>query len=174
MKYLITGLFVLCFLFIGHAQMKLNFEFQAYPTGFIPGLRLENQLNHNTKMHLRLGMNFFDHRDWGVHDDEQGKGFGFTLGASKSIKNSKFDLGIRNDVWFNKVDWKDFSLLSIEKGQTDIVVLQPTAELTYRLAIKQVSIRPSLAFGLEWNVKTDGEPTGEGPILLLGFIIGKL
>ena len=32
---------------------------------------------------------------------------------------------------------------------------------------------PSLAFGYEVNVQTKGLPTGEGPIILLGFTFGK-
>lgn len=162
------------FTFTSNAQMTLNAELQAYPTGLIPGVRIENQVNERTNIHLRLGLNLFDHRDLGVHDEETGSGFGFTLGASRALKNPKFSLGLRNDFWFNTVDWSDNTQPGKIAGQTKITVVQPTVELTYLINKKNLSIRPSAAFGLEWNVVTNGEPTGEGPILLLGLIIGKL
>lgn len=156
------------------AQLIFNTEIQAYPTGLIPGVRIENQINDNTIVHLRLGLNIFNHRDLGVHDEEKGYGYGFSLGASRALKNPKFVLGIRNDFWFNKVDWTDNISPGKVSGHTKITVVQPTAEMTYLMNTKNWSIRPSVAFGLEWNVKTNGEPTGEGPIILLGFVIGKL
>jgi len=155
------------------SQLTLNAEFQAYPTGIIPGIRIENQISNKTNVHLRVGVNIFDHRDLGVHGGETGSGFGFTLGASRSIKDSKFSLGIRNDFWFNRVDWFDSTISGMSIGETEIIVLQPTAELTYKISKNNLLIKPSLAFGLEWNVVTDGEPTGEGPIILFGVIIGR-
>ena len=32
---------------------------------------------------------------------------------------------------------------------------------------------PSIAFGAEINIKTEGAPVGEGAVLLLGFTFGK-
>lgn len=166
-------LLMIGFTFTSDAQVTLNAEFQAYPTGIIPGVRIEKQVNEKTNIHLRLGLNIFDHRDLGVHDEETGSGFGFTLGASRALRNPKFSLGLRNDFWFNTVDWSDNTQPGKIAGQTKITVVQPTAELTYLINTNKLSIRPSAAFGLEWNVLTEGEPTGEGPILLIGVIIGK-
>jgi len=83
-----TILFLLIFCLVPNAQSQLTLsaEFQAYPTGIIPGIRIEKQLNDKTNLHLRVGMNIFDHRDLGVHNEEAGYGFGFTLGASRSIE----------------------------------------------------------------------------------------
>jgi len=174
MKNFLTGIFLCSFLISSRAQTTFNAELQVYPTGIIPGVRIENRIKPDLDIHLRLGMNIFNHRDLGVHDEETGQGFGFTLGVSKVLNNSKFSLGLRNDVWFNKVDWSDGVSPSKVMGETSITVIQPTAELNYRIATKQLLIRPSLSFGLEWNVVTKGEPTGEGPIILIGVIVGKL
>jgi len=155
------------------SQTTFNIELQAYPTGLIPGFRIENQLNEKIKAHLRVGLNIFDHRDLGVQLNESGQGYGFTLGATRSLKNPKFEIGLRNDIWFNTVEWCDITAPSKITRETKITVLQPTAELSYRLEGKYLVLRPSVAFGLEWNVKTTGEPTGEGPILLFGLIVSR-
>ena len=114
MKYFYSALLAIMFTFNANTQTNFNLELQAYPTGFIPGIRIETQLNQKTKAHLRLGMNIFNHRDLGVQDEESGHGFGFTLGAARTLKNPKFELGIRNDVWFNRVNWRDNNQLPVE------------------------------------------------------------
>ncbi len=77
-------------------------------------------------------------------------------------------LGIKNDVWKNNVTWTTDG----QSDDTDILVIQPTAELSYVWLKSNFVIAPSVAFGLEWNVETKGEPTGEGPILLVGIQLG--
>ena len=67
-----------------------------------------------------------------------------------------------------EVDWQTGN----ESGETSITVLQPTAELSYVIRKNSFYFAPSAAFGVEWNVQTDGEPTGEGAILLVGVQIG--
>ncbi len=175
MKYLITFIFVIASLLCAQAQTAFNVELQVYPTGIIPGVRVEHNISEKTLLHLRAGLNLFDHRDLGVQDDESGWGYGFTVGASRQLRESKFDLGIRNDLWFNTVDWTNQENTPAEqRGETSITVIQPTVELTYKLSYNKFSIRPSLALGLEWNVRTEGLPTGEGAIVLLGVILGRL
>lgn len=171
-------LFIL-FLFVGNAfaqPLDIDLEFQVYPTGLIPGLRIEQGFGDKNAVHLRLGANLFDHRDLGVQDEERGKGFGFTVGYKRYLKSDfkGLSLGLRNDVWFNTVDWVDNSSLGGITGTTKIVVVQPTAELAYLMKFGNNWVfTPALGFGYEVNVKTDGAPTGEGAILLLGLSVGK-
>ena len=173
MKYWLSLLFITLGL-ITQAQTTLNGELQVYPTGLIPGVRIENQISEKTLIHLRVGLNLFDHRDLGVQDEERGWGYGFTIGAARSLGSSRLSLGVRNDFWFNTVDWvRGVNNPSPLSGETSITVVQPTAELTYSIRTGSLHIRPSIAFGLEWNVRTEGQPTGEGPILLVGLIVGK-
>lgn len=172
-RYIISCIFFILSI-SAWTQTTFNIELQAYPTGLIPGFRIENQLTGKNKIHLRVGLNLFNHRDLGVHDEETGNGYGFTMGWSKQIKTSKFDLGFRNDVWFNTVNWCDGVDAQKKSGQTKIIVLQPTAELTYAsMNTNLLNIKPTLSVGMEWNIRTEGEPTGEGPIILLGVIISK-
>ena len=60
-------------------------------------------------------------------------------------------------------------------GNTDIIVIQPTLEVGYLFLPfdSNLHISPTVSFGYEVNVRTRGEPVGEGAILLLGFQIGK-
>ena len=148
-------------------------EMQAYPTGLIPGVTAELGFQERNAVHIRIGYNLFDHRDLGVHEDEDGGGPGFTLGYRRYFRDggSGLWLGARADVWFNGVTWCDGCESSaVTTGTTELVVLQPTAEAGWLFAVADEKVRlgPSIGFGWEWNAVTEGEPTGEGAILLLG------
>jgi len=63
---------------------------------------------------------------------------------------------------------------NVTEGQTSITVLQPTANIGYTIITSSTFvIRPTLGFGWEWNVRTEGEPTGQGAIALIGVSVGK-
>lgn len=152
----------------------ISAELQVYPTGIIPGLSADIPVSNTAYAHVRLGANIFDHRDLGEQDKEEGSGFGFSLGYRQFFgEQSPWRWGIKNDVWFNTVDWENDVNGTTETGTTDIIVIQPTGEIGYAFQFSKFVIVPSIAFGLEWNVKTDGEPTGEGPILLAGIQLGR-
>lgn len=162
---------------ISGAQRSLDFsfEFQAYLTGLIPGVRLEKNIGNDHSAHLRLGYNWIRHRDLGEHENERGDGYGFTLGYKKYFKDGHkgWNLGLKSDFWWNSIDWEDQLVTGQRIGNTKITVIQPTLELSYLVDNQSFIITPSIAFGYEWNVRTEGEPTGEGAILLIGIQIGK-
>ncbi len=169
---------IIIFLFItslNFAQTDITFEFQAYPTGLIPGLRIEKNFKEKYAAHLRIGYNWVRHRDLGEHKDERGDGYGFTLGYKRFFKEDYqgFFLGARNDFWWNEISWEDTDEQGTPtSGQTKITVVQPTLEAGFALLKGNFLFTPTAAFGFEFNVKTEGEATGEGPILLLGFNLG--
>ena len=158
-------------------SFDVGLEVQAYPTGVIPGIHLEWGVSSQDGLLARIGYNIVRHRDLGVHGDERGGGFGFTLGYRRYFKENRngFFLGAKSDLWFNKIDWKDdVNLVTEFGGQTDVTVLQPTAEAGYVMNLDKGWIFvPSIAFGAEINIKTEGSPVGEGAIILLGFTFAK-
>ncbi len=158
------------------AQTDLAFEFQAYPTGLIPGLRLSKAMGARAEWHVRLGYNRIRHGDAGVHEDERGAGYGGTLGYNRYFGESRkgFFAGLRCDLWCNTIEWKDRIGQADEVGGTTrILVLQPTAEAGWCIPLAaRHYLAPALALGFEKNVVTEGEPTGEGAILLLGVRLG--
>ena len=163
--------------FVHTQPLDLGIEFQAYPTGLIPGFRIERCFGNKNAVHLRVGYNWIRHRDLGVHEDERGDGFGMTVGYKRYFKENfqGIFLGFKNDLWFNTLRWKDgVDSPTIITGETKITVVQPSAELGYFFNYgKNGFFAPSIAFGYEVNVKTNGAPVGEGAILLLGFTVGK-
>ncbi len=168
-------IFLICNLLSAQDDQKnysrFGVELQQYPTGFLVGARGEIGLKPHHGFDFRVGYNFVDHRDLGKHASEKGGGFGFTFGYRYYFhqQNTRFFLGIRSDLWFNKIDWEDGPSGS---GTTKVVVLQPTAIGGYLFLIKEKwSITPTLAFGWEINVVENGEPVGQGPILLWGVNI---
>ncbi len=176
----ITFLFLCLFLSyfsIAQDSWDVGLEFQAYPTGILPGARIEKNFSERHAVHLRIGTNIFDHRQLGKHYTEEGQGFGFTVGYKRyfSENHERFFLGLRNDVWFNEVKWGKETLPKPPlqmNGITKITVIQPTLEGGYTFVKKHFFLTPTFAFGFEINTKTDGEATGEGAIILLGLGTG--
>ncbi|MEZ5008205.1 MAG: DUF3575 domain-containing protein [Chitinophagales bacterium] len=172
-------------------QTSIGFELQGYPTGLISAARTELLFNNANAINIRIGYNWLNHRDVGKHQMEKGGGVGFSIGYRRYFENEGlkgFFVGVRSDLWFNKVDWKDFkgdkSLLI--SGTSNVIVVQPTIEAGYKVkfADNLLSFEPNIAFGYEWNAKTKGNityadqtvnyreeifETGEGIIFLLGF-----
>lgn len=157
----------------GFAQnpTDISLELQVYPTGIIPGISIDKYIGSRSSLYGRIGFNFFDHRDLGEQEMEEGSGYGLSLGYKFFFREgySGWRFGIKNDIWRNRVNWTTDQI----SGKTDILVLQPSAELSYVWVRNRLVIAPSIAFGLEWNVDTDGEPTGEGPIALIGIQLGR-
>ena len=162
---------------IGQNGFGLALEAQVYPTGIIPGVTAEWQLNDRHAVHARVGYNIVDHRDLGVQDNEEGGGFGFSVGYRYTLGASRrWTFGARSDLWFNSIDWRDdLDNGMSETGLTEVKVLQPTAELAHRFPLGDGGfyVAPSVAFGAEINIKTEGREVGQGAILLLGVSIGK-
>jgi len=159
-------------------RSSLGIEVQVYPTGIIPGVRYELPLSEMSNLHLRAGYQIIDHRDLGVQDNETGNGYGFSVGYKRFFKSDRSGLALmlKNDVWFNKIDWEDdLTTPSPAIGTSNITVIQPTLQAEYGFMLGENAIlAPSVAFGLEWNVTTDGRETGEGPILLVGVAFSYL
>ncbi len=154
----------------------VSLELQVYPTGVIPGLRYETSISEQSSLSFRIGYNIVRHRDLGVHQDERGGGIGGSLGFRKYFKPEfkGWSISLKTDVWFNKIDWYDIGRTDERiEGETSITVLQPTAALGYTFVNSSFSITPTLSFGYEWNVKTVGEPTGQGSIILIGVQLGR-
>lgn len=74
------------------------------------------------------------------------------------------------------MDWKDrIGEIDEIQGKSQITVLQPTIEFGISLQTESgLIVSPALGLGFEWNVKTRGQPTGEGAIILFGVSIGKI
>ncbi len=157
---------------VAQSQLYVGPEIQFYPTGIIPGIRFETDLNEKSAINFRLGFQWIRHRDLGVHEDERGDGYGMSIGYKRYLSSDKtgFSLTLRADIWNNSLEWKDNIDTPAEvTGETDIIVLQPTLVLEDAFTLWDGTLLiPSIGFGYEWNAKTDGEPTGEGAILLVG------
>ena len=154
----------------------LGVEAQQYPTGFLLGARAEIGIASHHALDVRIGYNSLDHKDFGEHESEIGGGFGFTLGYRYYFKpeNRKWFLGARSDFWWNEIDWEDNIRNPNQMvGTTNVVVLQPTAIGGYRFLLNNnFVITPTLAFGAEINIKTEGEDVGQGAIVLWGINLG--
>ena len=164
-----------CIVFQGVAQNKLKYglEVQGYPTGLIAGITTEYELSYSLLGHVRAGYNLVRHRDLGKHDDERGGGFGGTLGLRYYIQEmySSWFVEARSDLWFNKITWKDrIGQINQTTGKSEVTVLQPTLLGGYTFELGPVKFSPTVAFGYEINIKTKGQETGQGPILLIGFM----
>ena len=152
-------------------DVEIGLEVQVYPTGIIPGLRIERFLSEKSSWNVRLAYQFINHRDLGVQENEKGSGFGGSIAYRRFFNTNQkgFSLAFRSDIWLNTIDWTTGN----DSGTTTLTILQPTLMGEYVFQVSpSIYITPSLCFGWEWNVVTDGEPTGEGAILLVGCNFG--
>lgn len=176
-KLVLTSIVSLCFAsaMLGQGKtFKIGAEMQAYPTGFIPGVRGDLFFSDFSKMHFRLGYNVVRHGDAGVHDDERGGGPGFAIGYDiLPFSSHRWMFGVRSDLWFNEIDWYDRGIqLPNVTGTTNVTVLQPTIQAGYRIPFGEtMELWPTLAVGYEFNIKTEGAAVGHGAILLVGVAL---
>jgi hypothetical protein len=154
-------------------QVSLGAELRAYPAGLIPGVYGEVALSEHGALTLGLAANVTDRDDFGEHDDEQGDGFGGGVGYRHYFgeRHDLWFVGGRVDLWSLSIDWKDMPGTPAQvSGTSDVLVLMPTAEVGYALALgARWRLMVFVAGGAEINVSTDGEDVGEGAIGLLGL-----
>jgi hypothetical protein len=83
---LLLILFILSATSFGQVKpTDMGLELQVYPTGLLPGIRIDQALSPYSSIHLRGGFNLFDHQNFGVQDNEEGWGMGLTLGFRRSL-----------------------------------------------------------------------------------------
>ena len=165
---------------IGHGQLQAQnishewgLDAQQYPTGTILTLRSNWPSLRQLEAEFRMGVNIVYHGDAGVHQNEEGLGFGLSLGGRYWFKPHKtgWHVGARCDFWRNQLDWWDEPSPGMRlTGETTVLVVQPTAFVAYDTQLSERwRIVPNLAFGAEINTWQEGEDVGQGAILLIGL-----
>ncbi len=154
-------------------QSQFGLGIQQYPTGFLFTVMGVYAMNEQTDFEVRIGYNLVRHGSAGVHEDERGGGWGGSLAIFKRAiaRYPRLSLGLRTDLWFNQIDWKDdIQSANPQFGHTDAIVFQPTLVGHYVIELgDHFTLVPSLALGAEINLRERGGEVGEGPILLWGF-----
>ncbi len=161
-------------------EREIGVEVQAYPTGVVAAVDAKVPLKKDGRfLTFRVGYNDVDRDDNGERDDEKGGGPGISAGWQRmfSAENRGWFAGVRADLWFLEIDWIDQpGMPGQTSGTTDVIVLQPTGRIGYRLPFgeeRNWSFEPAASLGVEWNIDTSGADVGQGAILLLGFGISR-
>jgi hypothetical protein len=171
LRFTFVLLLIASFAFGQKRITDIGLEAQVYPTGIIAGIRAEKSINKHDVGSVRLGYQFINHRDLGLHDDEKGSGYGVTIGYKHYFERyfSGLTLALRTDLWYNTIDWETNTDAGKVNGVSKILVIQPTAEVGWAFAFgDNIMLTPAIAAGFEKNISTNGEDTGEGLILLGG------
>ena len=151
----------------------LGLALQAYPAGIIVAGRASFPIRSRSTLTVYGGYNLTDRQDFGEHDNEEGGGPGFGVAWHRYLRARYQGLrfGLRTDLWFLEIDWDDDA--GPRSGTTDITVLQPTGQVGYSRTVSQgrLLLEATVSLGLEINIDTQGEPVGEGAILLGGISI---
>lgn len=174
-----TILLLLIFLFnvparsqiMGYKTIDVGGEFQWYSKGFITTLHLAYNFPVHHSLQARLGYNKSNWKTKGNHDNEEGGGLGFSFGYRYYflVRPHGFFLGARTDISNLSIDWRQ----GTSKGKSKIWAFQPTAETGYMFLINDLFfISPSFAAGVQSNIKTEGQPVGNGFIVLAGISAG--
>lgn len=175
----LTSLTIALFYFIvtahsqieGYKTIDVGGEFQWYPKGYISALHLAYNFPIHHAIQLSLGYNKSNWKDEGVHDNEKGGGPGFSLGYRYYflVRPHGFFLGARADLWRLSIDWRQ----GIINGNSKIWALLPTGEIGYMFLINDMFfISPSIAAGVQTNIKTEGQAVGDGSVFLAGISAG--
>ncbi|MDH3628240.1 MAG: autotransporter domain-containing protein [Acidobacteriota bacterium] len=161
-------------------EKEIGLAAEVYPTGVITAVTGKMPFRGDGQwLTLRVGHNSTDRDDNGDRDDEEGDGIGASVGWRKMLKDTDrgWFAGALVDLWFMEIDWIDDPGTMMEtRGTTDITVLQPTAELGYRMPFgkqNRWNFEPIVSLGVEWNVHTDGADVGEGFILRVGGAVSR-
>ncbi len=147
-------------------------EIQIYPAGFIVAGRTMFNLSPGGNLLFRAGYNFAQRQNFGEHDNEKGGGPGISAGYRYYLNRQSKGLfmAVRTGLWFMNIDWKDRpDTGSPRTGETFIMVVQPTLAAGYQYLTnnQKWAFGISGAFGVEWNVITNGEDVGQGGISIL-------
>lgn len=151
-------------------RVGIGVELRAYPVGQIVTTHLAGNASR-LRWEVGLGYNRARRRDFGRHDDERGDGFGGGVTLTTPLRSHQrgWFAGGRIEYWRLPIDWHDNSPSRAGRSTTD--VLQPTARFGFRANAGAADIRIGLDLGREINLKTDGEPVGQGWIGLLGIAV---
>lgn len=157
-------------------KRRVLLEHGYYPAGSITSIGVED----GSHFGFLLGKNIARRQDFGKNEREEGEGYGFSIfylsSFSDLLQNFGNDflrkfadnifIGARVDYWDLRIYWEDGG----EKGYSDIIVFQPTAELGVQWDVfASFKCRFSVAGGIELNLIEDGRPVGQGPIGLVRF-----
>ena len=155
----------------GYKTIDVGGEFQWHPKGYIYMVHLAYNFPIHHSVQARIGYNKSNWKEKGIHDNEEGGGPGFSLGYRYYflVMPHGFFLGAHADVWRLSIDWRQ----GITNGRSKLWALQPTAEIGYMFLINDMFfISPSVAAGLQTNIKTEGQAVGDGSVILIGISTG--
>lgn len=158
------------------AQSEVGARIQVYPAGVMSTLQHTSFTSDTRAWSIKLGYNTADRQDFGVHDNEEGGGYGFGTDFRRYLKpgHKGFYGEVGLEFWFLKIRWRDEAPTPLS-GRTKIAVLQPTIGAGYQLRSKNENWAATLgvAFGREWNISTQGAEVGQGGISLLTFSVTR-
>ncbi len=154
------------------AWVDIGAEVQFYPAGFIMAARSMYKVSNHGNLVFRVGYNLAKRQNFGEHDNEEGGGPGLSVGYRYYFGEAQrgFFLAARTGFWFMNIDWWDeVNAGQKEEGKTFIAVVQPTIAGGYQYVLpnERWAFGISAAFGIEWNVVTDGSKVGQGGISIL-------
>lgn len=156
-------------------RTDIGLSVQLYPAGIIPTVNLERYLSENSSLLFRLGGNFADRQDFSdVNDNEEGSGFGGTIGYHKHypLKKGEIIAGFNTDLWNLWIDWRDgIGTPNETSGTTYTLVLQPWLEAGYFFNLNNTKSKLGITagFGREINVITNGEEVAQDWIASLSL-----
>lgn len=143
-------------------------EFRGFPSGEIISGFLGRDFGNGYYGSASVLYEFAQRGSNGKHDDENGGGAGGGLTVDKYFRAGQVGwfVGGRAELLFLNIDYRNPGV----RGNSDIVVLQPTARGGYAWAFNNghYGVQLGLSLGAEINVHTRGEKVGDGAIVLGG------
>jgi hypothetical protein len=170
----LTALFFVCSAYAqeyGYTTVDVGAGFKAPSHSAIFGLHLAANARIHSGFHALIGYNKIFSNDAGKHEAEEGGGPGISLGYRYyfKVRPYGFFIGAGTDLWHLKINWRQIAIT----GTTKTWALVPQAEMGYMILINDMFfISPSIGFGTQSNLGTQGEPVGDGFRFIPGISAG--
>lgn len=154
------------------SKLQLGVEVQWYPAGWLIGPQAVYFHKPRHVFFTKLGINIANRHNWsGLNDNEEGTGYGGSLGYRFLFKSNQntFFIGTRGELYYTSINWQnDIGTPEETTGSTKILVYQPSLEFGYWVHSKNKkwSAVLSAGVGAEINLITKGKPVGEGGMYL--------
>ncbi len=175
-NFFILFLFLITCFSTSHGQNNhyaAGFEIQQSIDGYQAAIRGEYGFGNHSAAFLRLTATEFWRDMYGIHDDENGVGYGVGLGYRYYFKHRKrgWYTELRADLWRNEVEWFETENQIKTTGITKVVDFQPAILFGYAFHLsRNLRLATTFSIGDQIHIYTEGAELSSYGVVQWGLV----
>lgn len=174
-KFVLIIFLTYCFsvTYAQNTHKAAGFEIQQSIEGYQAAIRGEYGFGNHSAVFLRLTATEFWRDMYGVHDDENGVGYGTGLGYRYYFKHRKrgWYTELRADVWRIEVEWIERENQVKKTGITNIIDFQPAILFGYAFHLsRNLRLATTFSIGDQIHIYTKGEELSSFGVVQWGLV----